>query len=74
MKIHGILETNVNGNNAFEYNLFYFDKQYNKDFYCHVVWIETKNSIYFFNFEVEQENADKYKDIFINIKNSFTEL
>lgn len=74
MKIHGVLETKVNDNLAFEYNLIYFDKEYNKDFYCHVVWIETKNSIYVFNFEVIEKNADKYKEIFINIKNSFKEL
>lgn len=74
MKIFGITETNVNENKAFEYNLKYFDKEYNKDFYCHVVWIETEKYIYVFNFEVVEKNANKYKDIFINIKNSFAEL
>lgn len=74
MKILGILENKINDSKSFEYNLYYFDKEYNKDFYCHVVWIETKNYIYVLNFEVEKKNADKYKDVFINIKNSFKEL
>lgn len=74
MTIHGILETKVNGNKAFEYNLVYYDSNYKKDFYCHVVWIETSNYIYVFNFEVKNENAEQYKDIFNNIKNSFKEL
>lgn len=71
---HGIHETKVNGNKAFEYSLVYYDANYKKDFYCHVVWIETKNNIYVFNFEVKNENAEKYRDIFNDIKNSFKEL
>ncbi len=74
MKILGITKTKINGNNAYEYSLVYFDKNYNKDFYCHVVWVETSNYIYVLNFEVVNDNADRYKDIFINIKNSFVEL
>lgn len=70
----GITETKINGNKAYEYSLIYFDKQYNKDFYCHVVWIETENNIYILNFEVTNENSEKYKDEFINIQNSFIEL
>lgn len=70
----GITKTTINGNKAYEYSLVYFDKEYNKDFYCHVIWIETKTNIYVFNFEVTNKNIDKYKDIFINIQNSFKEL
>ena len=70
----GIIQTTINNYNACEYSLVYYDKEYGKDFYCNVVWIETENDIYVFNFEVVNDNANKYKDIFINIKNSFTEL
>lgn len=38
----GIKETKVNGNKAYEYSLIYYDKEYDKDFFCHVVWIETR--------------------------------
>ncbi len=72
--IRGILETNVNGNKASEYSLVYYDSTYKKDFYCHVVWIETSSNIYVLNFEVKNENAEKYKSIFNDIKNSFKEL
>lgn len=72
--ILGIIETKVAGNKAFEYSLVYYDPTYKKDFYCHVVWIETSNNIYVFNFEVKNENAEKYKNIFSDIKNSFKEL
>lgn len=74
MTILVLLGTKVNDFNAYEYSLVYYDANYAKDFYCHVVWIETSNNIYVFNFEVKNENADKYKDIFINIQNSFIEL
>lgn len=74
MMIHGILETEINTNKAFEYSLVYYDSNSNKDFYCHVVWIETSSNIYILNFEVKNENAEKYKTIFSNIKNSFKEL
>lgn len=70
----GITKTTINGNKSYEYSLIYYDANYTKDFYCHVVWIETANNIYVFNFEVKNENANKYKDIFDNIKNSFKEL
>ena len=70
----GIIQTTINNYKACEYNLVYYDKEYGKDFYCNVVWLETQNYIYVFNFEVVNNNADKYKDIFINIKNSFVEL
>lgn len=70
----GIIQTTINNYKACEYNLVYYDKEYGKDFYCNVVWLETENNIYVFNFEVVNDNADKYKDIFTNIKNSFVEL
>lgn len=70
----GIIQTTINNYKACEYNLVYYDKEYGKDFYCNVVWLETQNYIYVFNFEVVNNNADKYNDIFINIKNSFVEL
>ncbi len=38
----GLKETEVNGNKAYEYSLIYYDKEYNKDFFCHVIWIETR--------------------------------
>ncbi len=71
---HGILETKAGSNKAFEYSLVYYDPNYKKDFYCHVVWIETSSNIYILNFEVKNENAEKYKQIFNDIKNSFKEL
>ena len=70
----GMVETTINNNKAIEYNLTYFDSQYKKDFYCHVVWIETTENLYILNFEVIESNIEKYKDLFINIKNSFIEL
>lgn len=70
----GIIQTTVNNYKACEYSLVYYDKEYGKDFYCNVVWLETENNIYVINFEVVNDNANKYKDIFINIKNSFVEL
>lgn len=70
----GIIQTTINNYKACEYSLVYYDKEYGKDFYCNVVWVETDNNIYVFNFEVVNDNANKYKDIFINIKNSFVEL
>lgn len=71
---HGIQETKAGGNKAFEYSLVYYDSNYKKDFYCYVVWIETSNNIYILNFEVKNENSEKYKYIFRDIKNSFKEL
>ena len=71
--ILGINEISINNNKAYEYSLVYSDKNYGKDFYCNVVWIETTNNIYILNFEVVNDNIDKYKDIFNNIKNSFVE-
>lgn len=70
----GIVQTTLNNYKSCEYSLTYYDKEYGKDFYCNVIWIETENNIYVFNFEVVYDNADKYKEIFTNIKNSFVEL
>lgn len=67
----GIYETKIDNNKAYEYNLVYSDTQYGKDFYCHVVWIETDDSLYILNFEVSEKNMDMYKEIFNNVKNSF---
>ncbi len=72
--ILGIVEININNNKAFEYSVIYYDKEYGKDFFCNVVWIETATNIYIINFEVVNDNADEYKDIFNNIKYSFVEL
>lgn len=70
----GITKTKVANSTAYEYSLVYYDTNYSGDFYCHVVWIETSNNIYILNFEVKNENADKYRDIFTNMQNSFIEL
>lgn len=67
----GITETKVNGNKAYQYSLIYFDKAANTDFFCHIVWIENENNIYVLNFEVSNKNAEKYKEKFIDIQNSF---
>lgn len=70
----GIYESTINNYKAFEYSLIYFDTSYGKDFYCNVIWIETSNYLYILNCEVVNNNSDKYKDIFTDIKNSFVEL
>lgn len=70
----GIVQTTINNYKACEYSLVYYDKEYGKDFYCNVMWLETDNNIYVFNFEVVNNNANKYKEVFTNIKNSFVEL
>lgn len=70
----GINEINIKDYKAYEYSLKYYDKEYGKDFYSNIVWIETSNNIYILNFEVISNNTDRYKDIFSNIKNSFVEL
>lgn len=70
----GISEVIIKDYKAYEYSIQYYDKEYGKNFYSNVVWIETSTDIYILNFEVVSTNADKYKDIFSNIKNSFVEL
>lgn len=66
----GIYETQIDNNKALEYSLVYYDTQYEKDFYCDVLWVEKDNYIFVFNFEVSNSNADKYKDIYNKMKNS----
>lgn len=70
----GIIQTNVNGYTAYEYNFVYYDSSYGKDFYNNILWIETEKNLYILNFEVVNDHLEKYKDIFVNIKNSFVEL
>lgn len=70
----GITQANVKDYTSYEYNLLYYDALYEKDFYSHVIWIETEHTIYILNFEIVAEHADSYKEIFIQMKNSFIEL
>lgn len=70
----GIIQTNVNGYTAYEYSFVYYDSSYGKDFYNNILWIETEKNLYILNFEVVNDHLEKYKDIFVNIKNSFVEL
>lgn len=70
----GIIQTNVNDYTAYEYSFVYYDSSYGKDFYNNVLWIETEKNLYILNFEVVNDNLEKYKDIFLNIRNSFLEL
>ncbi len=69
-----IVQTKVNDYSAYEYSFTYSDSSYGKDFYSNVVWIETEKNLYVLNFEVINDNLEKYRDVFLNIKNSFTEL
>ena len=70
----GILPVTINEYKSYEYNFIYFDNSYAKNFYSNIVWIETPKNLYILNFEVSNDNIEKYLDIFNNIKNSFTEL
>lgn len=70
----GIIKTTIKDYTAYEYHFIYTDSSYGKDFYSNVVWIETDKNLYILNFEVASDHAEKYQDIFGNIKNSFTEL
>lgn len=70
----GIIQTNVNDYIAYEYSFVYYDSSYGKDFYNNVLWIETEKNLYILNFEVVNDHLEKYKDIFLNIRNSFIEL
>lgn len=70
----GIVQTKVHDYTAYEYSFVYSDSSYGKDFYNTVIWIETEKNLYVLNFEVVNDNIEKYKDIFLNIKNSFVEL
>lgn len=70
----GIVQTKINDYTAYEYSFIYYDSSYGKDFYNNILWIETEKNLYILNFEVINDNVEKYKDIFLNIKNSFVEL
>lgn len=70
----GIIQTTVNDYIAYEYSFVYYDSSYGKDFYNNVLWIETEKNLYILNFEVVNDHLEKYKDIFLNIRNSFIEL
>lgn len=69
-----IQETKIKDYTAYEYTLTYYDTSYGKDFYSHIVWIQTKTNLYMLNFEVIAEHADTYQELFLNMKNSFIEL
>ena len=70
----GILPFSLENNPAYEYHFVYTDTSYGKEFYCNVLWVETKNSFYVLNLEVITENQEKFQDIFHHIKTSFVEL
>lgn len=70
----GIVPFTIGNYQSYEYQFIYSDASYGKDFYSNVVWIETDTNLYVLNFEVVNENVEKYQDIFLNIKNSFVEL
>lgn len=70
----GLVKTDLENYAAYEYSFVHSDGSYGKDFYTYIVWIETQNNLYVLNFEVTHANLEKYKDIFLNIKNSFVEL
>ncbi len=62
----------ISNYSGFEYEIEYFDSEYNDNFYSNVIWIETLDNIYVLNLEVLAKNKDDIKPIFINIKNSLT--
>ena len=68
----GIYEGTINNTKSLEYHFVYFDENLSKDFYCNVVWIETSDNIYVFNFEVANDNMNMYGDIFSNMKNGIS--
>ncbi len=70
----GILPFSLENNPAYEYHFVYTDTSYGKEFYCNVLWVETKNNFYILNLEVVTENQEKFQDIFHHIKTSFVEL
>lgn len=70
----GIVSFELSNYKAYEYHFVYYDTSYGKDFYSNVIWIETEKNIYVLNFEVVNDNIEKYQNIFLNIKNSFVEL
>lgn len=70
----GIIESSVSNNKAFEYSFVYYDSEYGKDFYSNVIWIETSDNVYVLTFEVVNDNSNRFKKIFTDVKNSFKEL
>lgn len=70
----GMNEITISGYKACYYTLTYYDKEYQKDFYTNVVWIETDSKLYLLNFEVISENKDSYVPVFEHMMNSFCEL
>lgn len=70
----GIIKSNLKDYTSYEYSFIHYDSSYKKDFYSNVIWIETDKNLYIFNFEVVTSNIEKYKNTFLNIKNSFVEL
>ena len=65
-------EVTINNCSGYEYTMSYLDKEYGKEFYCNVLWLQTENHIFTLNFEVLNENAEQFKPIFEQIKNSFS--
>lgn len=70
----GIVSSMLQNYPVKEYHFVYNDTSYGKDFYSNIIWIETNTNLYILNFEVANENMEKYQGIFLNIKNSFVEL
>lgn len=67
-----ILPINIGDYSGFEYEIEYFDSEYNDNFYSNVIWIETPDCIYVVNLEVLLKNKEDVKPILIDIKNSLT--
>lgn len=70
----GLVSFDVHNYKGYEYSFIYTDNSYGKDFYCNIMWIETDKNLYVLNFEVIKDRMEYFKDIFINIRNSFVEL
>lgn len=67
-----ILPINIGDYSGFEYEIEYFDSEYNDNFYSNVIWIETPDCIYVVNLEVLSKNKEDVKPILIDVKNSLT--
>ena len=70
----GIVPFTLENYPAYEYHFFYTDPSYGKEFYCNVLWLETRDNFYVLNLEVASENKENVQDIFHHIKTSFIEL
>lgn len=70
----GVVSSEIQNYTVYEYHFVYNDASYGKDFYSHVIWIETESNLYVLNFEIVNENKEKFLEIFEMIKGSFVEL